>query len=55
MHTAIRNVFLRARSEAPCVLILEDLDSLIKDTNRSFFLNEVDGLEDNDGILMVSC
>lgn len=49
----IRLVFERARAEAPCVLVMEDLDSLINDDNRSFFLNEVDGLEDNDGILMV--
>ena len=49
----IRQVFQRARLEAPCLLVLEDLDSLINDDNRSFFLNEVDGLEDNDGLLMV--
>jgi SpoVK/Ycf46/Vps4 family AAA+-type ATPase len=30
-------IFSRARAEAPCVLILEDLDSLITDMNRSFF------------------
>ncbi|WVF71749.1 hypothetical protein IAT40_006557 [Kwoniella sp. CBS 6097] len=49
----IREVFARARAEAPCVLILEDLDSLINDLNRSFFLNQVDGLEDNDGLLII--
>ncbi|WWC86545.1 uncharacterized protein L201_001422 [Kwoniella dendrophila CBS 6074] len=49
----IRDIFARARAEAPCVLILEDLDSLITDMNRSFFLNEVDGLEDNDGLLLI--
>ena len=49
----IREVFQRARAEAPCVLVMEDLDSLINDNNRSFFLNEVDGLEDNDGLLLV--
>lgn len=46
-------VFGKARAEAPCVLILEDLDSLINDGNRSFFLNQLDGLEDNDGILVI--
>jgi hypothetical protein len=51
--SGIRMIFTRARAEAPCVLILEDLDSLITDQNRSFFLNEVDGLEDNDGLLLV--
>jgi AAA+ superfamily predicted ATPase len=50
----IREVFQRARLEAPCLLVLEDLDSLINDNNRSFFLNEVDGIEDNDGLLMVN-
>ncbi|OCF31018.1 hypothetical protein I316_07289 [Kwoniella heveanensis BCC8398] len=49
----IKEVFDRARAEAPCVLILEDLDSLITDINRSFFLNQVDGLEDNDGLLII--
>lgn len=38
---------------APCLLIFEDLDSLITDQTRSYFLNEVDGLESNDGILMI--
>jgi hypothetical protein len=38
---------------SPCVLILEDLDSLINDRNRSFFLNQLDGLEGNDGILVI--
>ena len=47
-------MFERARQEAPCLVVFEDLDSLITDNNRSFFLNEVDGLEDNDGLLMVS-
>lgn len=51
--TGIRMIFSRARKEAPCILVLEDLDSLITDNNRSFFLNEVDGLEDNDGLLLV--
>lgn len=50
---AIHNIFRRARKMAPCLLIFEDLDSLIKDKTRSYFLNEVDGLENNDGILMV--
>ncbi|KAM0749730.1 P-loop containing nucleoside triphosphate hydrolase protein [Meredithblackwellia eburnea MCA 4105] len=49
----IRLIFERARAEAPCLLVLEDLDSLITENNRSFFLNELDGLEDNDGLLLV--
>ena len=35
------------------MLILEDLDSLINDANRSFFLNQLDGLENNDGLLVI--
>ncbi|EMC97368.1 hypothetical protein BAUCODRAFT_449535 [Baudoinia panamericana UAMH 10762] len=50
---SIRNIFSQARSMAPCLLIFEDLDSLVKDEVRSYFLNEVDGLESNDGILMI--
>lgn len=46
-------IFEKARSEAPCVLILEDLDSLITDQNRSFFLNQLDGLGGNDGLLII--
>lgn len=34
-------------------MILEDLDSLITDENRSFFLNQLDGLERNDGLLVI--
>jgi len=50
---AITQVFAKARAESPCVLILEDLDSLINDANRSFFLNQLDGLENNDGLLVI--
>ena len=35
------------------MLVIEDLDSLVTDLNRSIFLNELDGLEDNDGILVL--
>ncbi|KAE9410154.1 P-loop containing nucleoside triphosphate hydrolase protein [Gymnopus androsaceus JB14] len=51
---SMRLVFNKARQLAPCVLFLEDLDSLITDRNRSFFLNELDGLEGNDGILLLA-
>ncbi|KAI1842098.1 hypothetical protein JX266_011749 [Neoarthrinium moseri] len=50
---AIRSIFRKARKMAPCLLIFEDLDSLITNETRSYFLNEVDGLESNDGILMI--
>ncbi|KIK82312.1 hypothetical protein PAXRUDRAFT_832276 [Paxillus rubicundulus Ve08.2h10] len=51
---AVQSVFQKARQVAPCVLILEDLDSLINNRNRSFFLNQLDGLEGNDGLLVIA-
>ncbi|WVR04210.1 hypothetical protein IAU60_001210 [Kwoniella sp. DSM 27419] len=45
-------LYVKSFHKAPCVLVMEDLDSLINDQNRSFFLNEVDGLENNDGLLL---
>ena len=50
---AIRQIFEHARTMAPCLLVFEDLDSLVTDEVRSYFLNEVDGLESNNGILMI--
>jgi AAA+ superfamily predicted ATPase len=50
---SIQQIFQKARRMAPCMLIFEDLDSLVGDETRSYFLNEVDGLENNDGILMI--
>ena len=52
-EASMQNVFDKARQMAPCVLILEDLDSLINDSNRSFFLNQLDGLQGNDGLLII--
>lgn len=49
----VRSIFGHARAMAPCLLVFEDLDSLVVDKVRSYFLNEVDGLQDNDGILMI--
>lgn len=40
---SIRTIFSHARIMAPCLLIFEDLDSLVTDKTRSYFLNEVDG------------
>jgi hypothetical protein len=50
----IHTVFERARMVAPCILVLEDLDSLITSENRSFFLNELDGFAANAGILSLA-
>ncbi|MGV3617273.1 MAG: AAA family ATPase [Fimbriimonas sp.] len=50
----IEQVFKRARDMAPCLLILEDLDSLIHSSFLSFFLNEMDGFASNQGVLTVA-
>ncbi|MCA9667969.1 MAG: AAA family ATPase [Myxococcales bacterium] len=53
-HHCIQQVFRRARRAAPCLLILEDIDSLITDDNRAFFLNELDGFAENDGLITLA-
>ncbi|PMD45929.1 P-loop containing nucleoside triphosphate hydrolase protein, partial [Hyaloscypha variabilis F] len=50
----IRNIFALARQMTPCLLVLEDIDTIVTTQTRSYFFNEVDGLENNDGILMVA-
>ena len=50
----IHAVFERARKSAPCMLVLEDLDSLLTPQNRSFFLNELDGFATNTGIVTLA-
>ncbi|KZO96432.1 P-loop containing nucleoside triphosphate hydrolase protein [Calocera viscosa TUFC12733] len=50
----IRMIFQFARMQAPCIIVLEDLDAMVKDDIRSFFLNELDGLERNEGILTIA-
>jgi SpoVK/Ycf46/Vps4 family AAA+-type ATPase len=51
---AIRAVFQFARSMAPCLLVFEDIETIVTSATRSYFFNEVDGLENNDGILMIA-
>jgi SpoVK/Ycf46/Vps4 family AAA+-type ATPase len=47
------DVFEQARRVSPACLILEDLDSLINDRNRSYFLNQLDGMDSNNGLLII--
>lgn len=47
---SLQEIFKKARKTAPCLLVCEDLDSLVTDNTRSYFLNEVDGLASNDGV-----
>ena len=53
-HDTIHEVFEKARATAPCLLILEDLDSLVNQGNRSYFLNEMDGFATNTGIVTLA-
>jgi transitional endoplasmic reticulum ATPase len=50
----IRALFDFARLMSPCLLVLEDIETIVTPSTRSYFFNEVDGLENNDGILMVA-
>ncbi|KAJ7068453.1 P-loop containing nucleoside triphosphate hydrolase protein [Mycena amicta] len=52
-EASMLEVFSKARQLTPCVIVLEDLDALINDRNRSFFLNQLDGLQGNDGLLVI--
>jgi transitional endoplasmic reticulum ATPase len=52
-QVSVKDIFDHARKMAPCLLVFEDLDSLVSKDVRSYFLNEVDGLDSNDGILMI--
>jgi hypothetical protein len=53
-HDCIRQAFKKARKSAPCIFVLEDLDSLINAGNRSFFLNELDGFAANTGVVALA-
>jgi len=50
----IRQVFLLARALSPCMLIWEDIETIVNYSTRSYFFNEVDGLENNSGIFMIA-
>jgi hypothetical protein len=52
--SSIRSIFTFARFYAPCLLIIEDIDTQVTRDKLSYFFNEIDGLENNDGILMVA-
>ncbi|GJF00414.1 AAA family ATPase [Phanerochaete sordida] len=50
----VQAIFEHARAHSPCILILEDLDAMLVPEVRSLFLNEMDGLADNEGILTIA-
>ena len=47
-------VFRRARMTTPSLVVLEDLDSMIDNNNRAFFLNELDGFQSNTGVVVLA-
>jgi SpoVK/Ycf46/Vps4 family AAA+-type ATPase len=44
----------RLNTEVRSEILLEDLDALLTDENRSFFLNELDGFATNDGVVLLA-
>ena len=38
----LRLVFQQARYQAPCLLVFEDIDTIVTPASRSYFFNEVD-------------
>ncbi len=53
-NDSIARVFDEARDKAPCVLVLEDLDALVTGETRSVFLNELDGIARNEGVITIA-
>jgi ATP-dependent Zn protease len=51
---AIQTIFERARKVAPCILAFEDIDGLVRQNHRTVFLNELDGFQNNDGLLIIA-
>ena len=49
----MRDIFDRARLMAPCLLVFEDIDTIVTPDTRSYFFNEVDGLANNNGLFIV--
>jgi AAA+ superfamily predicted ATPase len=50
----IEQVFDRARSTSPCLVVIEDLDLQLNPHMRSAFLNELDGFAANVGIVTLA-
>jgi ATPase family protein associated with various cellular activities (AAA) len=54
VQASIEAVFKRARETTPCILVLEDIDALLVEGSRSFFLNELDGFASNTGVITLA-
>jgi AAA+ superfamily predicted ATPase len=50
----VERAFERAREVGKCFFILEDLDTLLTASNRTYFLNELDGFAANHGIITIA-
>ncbi|EME39296.1 hypothetical protein DOTSEDRAFT_75125 [Dothistroma septosporum NZE10] len=50
----INAVFSQARKLSPCMLVLEDIETIVRPETRSYFFNQMDGLENNDGLFVVA-
>lgn len=50
----VDEVFQRVRAESPCILVMEDLDSLVPRRMLSPVLNQLDGAERLHGVLIIA-
>ncbi|KAI9728352.1 MAG: hypothetical protein M1828_003752 [Chrysothrix sp. TS-e1954] len=50
----IGNVFSMARAMSPCILIMEDIETIVTQATRAYAFNEMDGLQNNNGIFMLA-
>lgn len=53
-ETSLKTIYQRAREIAPCIVVMEDIDSLITDGLRSHFLNELDGIRSLSGVMTLA-
>lgn len=53
-QSGVRGAFHQARRMAPCLMVMEDVESLVDAKTRSFFLNELDGFAQNRGIVVLA-
>ncbi|HZS48950.1 MAG TPA: ATP-binding protein [Blastocatellia bacterium] len=51
---SMKRLFQRARQTTPCIVVMEDMDSLVDGRNRSYFLNEMDGFAANTGVVVLA-
>ena len=54
VEAGIRRVFNRARQQKPCLIVMEDIESLMPKKARSYFLNELDGFAQNTGVIVLA-